>query len=303
MSAEDSLDGVIVVDKESGLTSHDVVDRLRRIFGLRKVGHAGTLDPLATGVLVVCVGRATRIVRFLPTERKEYVAGIRLGIATDTFDAEGSPVGPVRNVRADHETVLRVCGALEGEIDQVPPMFSAVKVGGERLYKAARRGEVVNRSPRQVTIFQLDVEDYSAPYLSIRVICSPGTYIRSVAHEIGQRLGCGGHVISLRRVRDGKFALRDAREIDEIACRMRKGQIGKVILGVSEALDCLPLVRLTADQGHRFRDGQVITGVAPEAKSSVPGEVTVRVERPDGDFCGVGSLDAKGQLRPVRVFR
>ena len=297
------FDGVVVVDKDSGPTSHDVVDRLRRLFGIRKVGHAGTLDPLATGVLVVCLGRATRIIQFLPTSQKEYVVGIRLGVSTDTFDAEGRVTGPVQDVRADRAEILEVCGTLEGEIAQVPPMFSAVKVRGERLYKAARRGETVERPTRRVTIFRLRMEGYSPPDLSIRVTCSRGTYMRSLAHEIGQRLGCGGHVISLRRVRDGRFSIQDARKIVEIEDLAEHGRAAESVLGVGEALDSLPLARVTEEQSRRFRDGQRVGPVEMTSRARPTAEVLARVEGPDGDFCGVGTVIAGEELRPVRVFR
>jgi tRNA pseudouridine55 synthase len=203
------VDGVLVVDKPAGMTSHDVVALVRKRLGERRVGHAGTLDPDATGVLVLGIGRATRLLRFIEIHEKEYLANVVLGAETTTQDASGEVVAEYDASALTREDVERAAATLVGEIEQVPPMVSAVKVGGERLYRKARRGEEVEREPRRVVVHAFDVEEFtSGPRASarMRVRCSRGTYVRTLAHDLGRALGVGGHVSMLRRLRVGPFA-------------------------------------------------------------------------------------------------
>lgn len=209
--------GVVVVDKPAGVTSHDVVNMLRRRFDTKRIGHTGTLDPMATGVLVLCVGAATRIAAYVPDEPKEYVAQILLGVATDTEDTSGTVVAH-QDASAIGEACVRASIAtFRGSIEQTPPMFSAVKVAGERLYKLARRGIVTERHPRQVVIHDmqmLDFEPGTTARVGARILCSSGTYIRTLAADLGRALGVGGTLASLRRVRVGPFTLADAEPVD-----------------------------------------------------------------------------------------
>lgn len=217
---QDDLDGVVVIDKPAGMTSHDVVARLRKIFNQHRVGHTGTLDPAATGVLVVCLGRATRLVQFLQAGTKTYAARMVLGVETDSQDADGQLV---RTVAAGHIDERRLCEALtrfQGPLEQVPPMVSAIKVGGERLHHKARRGEVVEREPRKVTVYDLVLDQFEPgqhPQASFLVTCSSGTYVRTLAHDVGQELGVGGSLIALRRLANEPFVLDDAVGLDELA--------------------------------------------------------------------------------------
>lgn len=207
--------GLLVIDKPVGPTSHDVVGRVRRAAGLKRVGHAGTLDPLASGVLLVGLGPATRFLEYLVGLDKVYETTVRLGQATTTYDAEGAITTewPVDVTEAQVEATLV---AFRGSIRQRPPAFSAVKQDGQPLYKAARRGEAVETPERDVTIHALDVLDYAPPLLMLRVACSSGTYIRSLAHDLGAALGCGGHVAALRRTAIGRFTLADALPLDAL---------------------------------------------------------------------------------------
>lgn len=215
---EGAADGKILnLDKPGGWTSFDVVRAVRRSLKIKKVGHAGTLDPFATGVLLVCTGRATKRVPELMGFDKEYEAVIRLGVTTDTMDLTGKVSGTADFAHVTPELIDRVCEEFRGEIEQIPPMFSAIKIKGERLYKKARRGETVDRPPRAVTIHELEVKGYDAPFLSIRVVCSKGTYIRVLAHDIGERLGCGGHLTSLVRTRIGPYEIAEAGQVSELA--------------------------------------------------------------------------------------
>lgn len=207
--------GVLIVDKPAGMTSHDVVDRVRKIFKTRRVGHAGTLDPDATGVLVLGLGRATRLLSYAQGGPKTYFATAVLGIKTDTLDASGE-VTSEQPVNVDRARVESVSAGFVGEIDQVPPMVSAVKVDGERLYKKARRGETVERAPRRVTIYELEVLELRPPELDLRIRCSGGTYIRTLVADIGDVLDCGAHLRQLRRTEAGGFSLADAVPLDEL---------------------------------------------------------------------------------------
>lgn len=211
------MEGILNIDKPQWLSSHDVVARVRRICGTRRVGHAGTLDPLATGVLLVCVGRATRLSEYLMGQQKVYTATVRLGQTTNTYDAEGE----VTEERPfSHITSFDIEQALEtfrGSIEQIPPIYSALKVNGQPMYKLARAGKDVERKPRPVTIYELALLNWAPPNLQLRVVCSTGTYIRSLAHDIGEMLSCGGHITVLRRTAVGEFTLSDAVTLDTLA--------------------------------------------------------------------------------------
>jgi tRNA pseudouridine55 synthase len=211
------LSGVLVVDKPAGPTSHDVVDRVRAVLGEKRAGHTGTLDPFATGVLPVCVGKATRLVRFLAEGDKVYRATVRLGFATTTDDALGEPLGPLREVRADADAVRRAARGLTGALLQVPPTFSAKRVGGQRLYDLARQGLAVERAPAPVTVHSLEVLDVSGDRIDVEVRCSPGTYVRALARDLGEALGVGGHLTVLRRTRSGAFGIDVAVEWEDLA--------------------------------------------------------------------------------------
>jgi tRNA pseudouridine55 synthase len=207
------LTGVLLVDKARGMTSHDVVARVRRIFGQREVGHTGTLDPMATGLLVLMLGRATRLARFVEATEKAYEATVTLGVATTTFDAEGE-VTERAEVRAGEGEVRDALAALTGEIEQEVPAFSAVKVGGERLYAKARRGEAVEAPSRTVVIHELRLVRFEGGAADIEVVCSKGTYVRTLAVQIGERLGLPAHLSRLRRTRVGRFSVSDAAPLD-----------------------------------------------------------------------------------------
>jgi tRNA pseudouridine55 synthase len=211
------MDGVLVVDKPAGMTSHDVVDSVRRALGTKKVGHAGTLDPDATGVLLLGVGRATRFLAYAQASPKRYTALARFGAITTTQDASGE-ITEERAVAVDRSEVSAALDGFKGEIDQVPPMVSAVKVGGERLYRKARRGEDVARPARRVTIYELTLLDFEAvpPAATLDVRCSAGTYIRTLIHDLGLELGCGAFLQSLRRTEAGGFTLADAVDLAEV---------------------------------------------------------------------------------------
>ncbi len=232
------LEGVLVVDKPAGPTSHDVVQTVRRALGESRVGHTGTLDPAATGVLVLCVGRATRLVRFLQAGRKTYAARMVLGITTDSQDADGAVLRTVPAGHVDERTLCEALTRFQGRIEQVPPMVSAVKVDGERLHVKARRGEEVAREPRTVTIDDLILDTFEPgehPEASFLVTCSAGTYIRTLAHDVGEVLGVGGSLRGLRRLANAPFTSEDAHPLEHIVAA-GPAEIGGLLLDVRTAI-------------------------------------------------------------------
>lgn len=211
--SEGGLEGVLIVDKPAGMTSHDVVDRVRRLAGTRRVGHTGTLDPSATGVLVLCLGRATRLVTALQAGTKTYAAVAQLGVTTTSEDLDGEVLTRTSAAHLDEDTVCGALGAFHGEIDQVPPMVSAIRIDGERLHERARRGEVVDRPARRVVIESILLDRFTpgeTAEVGFLIACSAGTYVRSIARDLGERLGVGGALASLRRVANGPFAATEA---------------------------------------------------------------------------------------------
>jgi len=204
------MKGILLVDKPAGMTSHDVVDRIRRAARMKRVGHTGTLDPAATGLLIICLGPATRLSEHFTALEKSYEGVMRLGIETSSYDLDGEVVAEKEVPTLDAARIQAECDGFTGQISQVPPMVSAVKVAGERLYKLARKGEVVERPARQVTVREFNVLNFAAPDATVRVTCSSGTYVRSLCHDVGQRLGCGAVLASLRRTSVGRHSVASA---------------------------------------------------------------------------------------------
>jgi tRNA pseudouridine55 synthase len=290
------VDGLVVVDKPAGWTSHDVVAKLRRVFSIRRVGHAGTLDPDATGVLLVGVGRATRLLRFLTETTKVYEGGFSFGVATDTLDAAGRETArcPMPDLTA--EELAEATRRFVGEIDQVPPMVSAVKVDGRRLHELARRGEEVERTPRRVRIDSIDVESFSAgdfPAATVRVSCGSGTYIRSLADDLGATLGGCAHLAWLRRLAVGSFGIEEAHPLEEVEAR---GEA--VVLPPVEAVRHLERVSVDAGLAQGVRHGAVF----PVA-TLCPGEAQgpVAIVDPDGDLLAVYER-GRASARPLVVL-
>ncbi len=258
MSIEPEVHGVLNINKPSGITSHDVVDAVRKILGVRRVGHTGTLDPQATGVLPLCVGRATRIAQYLTQADKEYVMTLRLGVTTDTLDAAGKETGRVEEVRVRREDLLAVLPRFIGEIQQVPPLFSAKKVQGERLYRLARRGQSVERRPVTIRIHTLELLEFTPPFAGLRATCSKGTYARSLCDDIGRALGCGGHLHALNRTRSGRFGMEGILTLGELEDRVREGRLSDVLMPIDEALAHLPAVRVAPEAGPLILHGGAV---------------------------------------------
>jgi tRNA pseudouridine55 synthase len=279
------VDGVLVVDKPAGPTSHDVVDRVRRALSIRRAGHTGTLDPFATGVLPVCVGRATRLARFLAGGEKEYVATVRLGFATTTDDLTGEPVGPPVPVEVAPELLAAALDGLVGSFDQVPPAFSAKHVGGRRLYELARRGEAVPRAALPVTVHGIELVGREGDTVDIVVRCSTGTYVRALARDLGERLGTGAHLAALRRTRAGAFSLSQSVSGDSLA------GAGDRVIPLSGLLLDMPAVRVSGE-------GRRLVGHGREL-----GRADVLEGFPDRPVERVRVLDESGALIALAVPR
>jgi tRNA pseudouridine55 synthase len=248
------ISGVLNIDKPGGITSHDVVSRIRKITGQRKVGHTGTLDPMATGVLVVCIGQATRLIEYMVPGKKKYRAKVRFGVATNTYDADGEPVSrqDVSGLTPAH--LRAVLPGFAGQIEQYPPIFSAIKQGGRPLYKAARAGQQPTVDPRLITIYDLDWVEWVPPDLTIDVVCSPGTYIRSLAHDLGKSVGAGAHLAGLIRTANGPFLLEDAVSLSDLAETDWQPYLKSLDTGVSH----LPAVTLDTTQSTDVQQGRQI---------------------------------------------
>jgi tRNA pseudouridine55 synthase len=247
----DGLDGVLVVDKPAGPTSHDMVDRVRRAFGLRRVGHTGTLDPFATGVLPVCLGKATRLARFLSAGDKVYRATLRLGFATTTDDATGEPLGAPGPGRVERGAIEAALAALRGALAQVPPVYSAKQVGGWRLYELARRGETPERAAVAVVVHEIEIVEAQGELVELHVRCSPGTYVRALARDLGASLGVGAHLTALRRLRSGDFGLPGSEPGDALSPASR----AKVV-PLSALLPTMPAARVDERGRDAVRHGR-----------------------------------------------
>lgn len=287
--------GILIVDKPSGLTSHDVVGAVRRVAKTKKVGHAGTLDPTATGVLVLAIGQATRTLEYLTSHDKRYTATVRLGQSTTTYDAEGEMVGLFDRPLPPREDVEAVLGHFRGEIEQVPPIYSAIKQGGQPLYAKARRGETVEVAARPVIIYELTLTGWDPPDFELEIHCSKGTYIRSLAHDIGQALEVGGHLTALRRTASGSFTIEQAHTLDEIKAAST-AEVVSWLLPVGAGLEGLPTLVVTADEIVDLQMGRVLPAEG--------GAGVVRAVDEAGALVAILEWrDNKGGWQPIKVLQ
>jgi tRNA pseudouridine55 synthase len=252
------VSGVLVVDKPVGLTSHDVVQIIRRGTGIRRAGHTGTLDPRASGVLVILIGPAVRLSEFVSASDKRYQATIRLGSSTDTYDAEGEITDTFPLEDLTEENFGQILQQFVGEIEQVPPPYSAVKVQGRKAYEMARKGEEVELEPRIINVYTLEVLEWAPPEVVIDVYCSSGTYVRSLANDLGKALGVGAHLIGLRRTKSGRFTLRDAVPLRRLREAFDAGEWYRYLIPAAEALADWPMIELDADEVELVRHGHRI---------------------------------------------
>ena len=295
------LSGIVNIDKPPGMTSHDVVDVVRRVAGQRKVGHAGTLDPMATGVLLVCLGQATRVSEYLMTGRKRYRATITLGMTTNTYDADGEIVGSGGKADFGRSEIEAALSRFVGRIEQVPPMYSAVKQDGQPLYRLARQGKTVERKPRPVEIDAIELLDWSPPSLLVEVACSPGTYLRSLAHDLGQQLGSGAYLAALVRLSSGRFTLEEAVSLPRLEEAFQHGQEDRYLLPLDEAFLDWPAMVVGEQDARRLVHGQAIQGEPPGGELGPL--FLYRAYSLGGDFLAIlEHHDASGQWYPKKVF-
>jgi tRNA pseudouridine55 synthase len=287
------MNGILLVDKPRDWTSFDVAAKLKGLCGTRRVGHSGTLDPMATGLLVVFLGRATRAVQFAEADGKTYLAALRLGVTTDTQDTSGTVLAE-HKVDITNEQLDGALARFRGEIAQVPPMYSALKVNGRKLCDLARKGREVTRAPRPVTISELTrCGTDAAGDILLRVSCSKGTYIRTLCHDVGAALGCGGAMSALRRVRAGAFSVDDAHPLEEILAAAEAGRAEELLLPVETLFAACPALTLSPAQERALRNGVRWTCPLPEQ--------TYRLYGADGAFLAIGA-PAEGEMRAIKSF-
>lgn len=284
------FDGALVVDKPQGKTSHDIVDAIRHLAGFRQVGHLGTLDPLATGVLVLLLGRATRLVQFYSGRRKRYTAGFRFGFSTDSYDSDGEAQGPESNPSLDAATLERFAAERIGRFAQMPPIFSAKKINGRPAYELARKKKEVQLKPVEVELFEFKLTGVAGSIARFVVECSSGTYIRSLAHEMGQKLGCGAHLAEICRTAVGEFSLQQTWKLDDLAEAARAGKFKQCLIPLENLLPNFPSANVLPVVERRVRHGARFNVTVSQVQ---PG----RSENPPGSTM---ELDA-GELRPPRL--
>ena len=292
------VSGILLVDKPAGETSNRTLQKVRRLYAASKAGHTGTLDPMATGMLPVCFGPATRVSGLMLESSKQYRVTARFGTATDTGDASGKTVATAQPDEPTRDKLATALSGLRGRIEQVPPMYSALKHQGKRLYELARAGEEVERKPRAVEIFELELEQLCWPELVLRVFCSKGTYIRTLVADLAASLGSVAHVAALRRLAVGPFAEEQMISWDRLEAAAESGlpALDRLLLGIDAALMDRPAVTVSESDAGSLINGQHIrlAAGAPEA--------SVRVYGPGERFIGLGNLSASGELRPARIF-
>lgn len=288
------MNGILLIDKPSDWTSSDVVAKLRGVLHEKRIGHAGTLDPLATGLLVLFVGRATRACSFAEAEDKEYRASLRLGLATDTQDVTGRVLRESDAAFVTEDALRAVLGDFEGELAQIPPMYSAIKQGGKKLYEIARRGGEVERKPRPITVWHLALAGRDGGDWLLDIRCSKGTYVRTLCHDIGERLGCGGCMSALRRVRSGAFSVEQAHTLGEVVAAAKEGRAEELLLPLDGLFAAHPALTVGAEAERRIRCGN---------DAALPGtpDGVWRVYGENGAFLALGQTGA-GVLTTIKSF-
>lgn len=294
------MHGIVVLDKALGGSSNHALQQVKRLFDANKAGHTGALDPLATGVLPLCLGEATKVSQFLLDSDKAYRARIKLGVRTDTADSEGEVIATADAGAVTEAQIKSALTQFEGDIEQVPPMYSALKRDGQPLYKLAREGKTVEREPRAITVYSIELADFDpqSQELEIEVDCSKGTYIRTIADDLGQIIGCGAHIIALRRLKAGAFTLADSQSLEELEAAKQAGgftAIDAMLMPMDKAIDTLPAVHLPAYTAQFLKQGQAVQVNKP------PADGLLRLYE-DEEFVGIGIIDDDGKVAPKRLI-
>ena len=291
-----NLHGILLLDKRSGISSNRALQEVRRLFDANKAGHTGSLDPLATGLLPVCFGEATKLSSFLLDDDKRYQVVVQLGVITDTADADGQVLETKSVPEISADNISSCLAKNTGRIEQIPPMYSALKHQGRRLYELAREGQYIERKPRSITIYDIKCQDYANELMTLVVSCSKGTYIRSLAEDIGRELGCGAFVKELRRLNVGKFSLSNAWTLDQLQALDDDEKLLKCLLPVDTALTAWPKILLNATQAGKIRHGQTIE----MTEQLNQGMVRIYTEQ---NILGIGEFIEQGRLVPKRLFQ
>lgn len=297
-TAPSNLNGILVIDKPAGWTSHDVVAKARGITYQRRIGHTGTLDPMATGVLVLCLGQATRLVEYMTRHDKRYEGEITLGVTTDTDDAEGDELGRAPVPEVSDRDLRRIEAAFTGSLLQRPPAYSAIKIDGQRSYARARAGERVDLPERPVTVTRLHLELAAPTRLRIEAHCGPGTYIRSIARDIGELFGCGAHLSGLRRTAVGGFSLRDSLTLEDLATAVSDDTLQDLLLQPDEGVGDLQAAIVGTSQAALLRHGAVVS----TTDSAFVAAAVARIYDSAGSFTGMGSVLETGHVRALKLL-
>lgn len=293
-----SIDGIVVLDKAIGISSNRALQEVKRVFDAQKAGHTGSLDPLATGVLPLCLGEATKVSQFLLDSDKKYRARLKLGVRTDSGDSEGIEIDRQVDFQVTEQQVGDALAAFRGEIEQVPPMHSALKVNGVPLYKMARKGESIEREPRRITVYSIELTAFEEDELELEIACSKGTYIRTIADDLGQALGCGAHIIALRRTQAGAFTEADCVTTEALQEEREQGGLDAIdarLIAMDKAIADLPEVVLPSITASFIKNGQ------PVLVRHLPAEGLVRLYEEE-QFIGIGSIDDDGKVAPRRLI-
>jgi tRNA pseudouridine55 synthase len=290
-----NIHGILLLDKRLGFSSNRALQEVRRLYNANKAGHTGSLDPMASGLLPLCFGEATKVSAMMLDDDKRYQVVVKLGVMTDTGDSEGKIIAEKSVPDLSLDEIEACLHSFTGEIDQVPPMYSALKHNGRKLYELAREGKTIERKARRITIYELKLLDVTADSLTLDVLCSKGTYIRSLAEDIGHKFGCGGTVLQLRRTQSGKFKIEDSLSIEELQ-KMNVNELMECLIGVDEPLNEIPEISLSISQAVLIRHGQQlqIDGIAP-----ISGMVRMYSEHV---FLGLGEMLLDGKLIPKKIF-
>jgi len=284
------MDGLLIINKPKGWTSHDVVAKLRKTLSIQKIGHTGTLDPDATGVLCACIGKATRLIEYTSEDEKEYRVIMRLGLTTDTLDAAGKVIKETKDFSVAREVIEEAFTKFTGRISQIPPMYSAVKVGGTPLYRLARQGKEIPRAPREVFIREIRLLEYSGEFVKFDVLCSRGTYVRTLCADIGDHLGVGAHTYSLERLRSGVFTIEDALSIEDVERLHKAGMLSARVIGTDQMVAWMPSVRVKGLWEEGVRHGR---GLTSESISGIEGNFhrgdKVRLTGSQGELLSIGT--------------
>ena len=297
-----SPDGILVLDKPAGISSMEAVRRIKRASGIRRVGHGGTLDPMATGVIPICLGRATRLMEYMLDSSKEYIGEVHLGISTDSYDAEGEITGRSDPSGVEREDIEDVLNSFLGQIEQVPPMFSALKRKGKRLYELARQGIEVEREPRSMTVHSIRLAGWKPPVATVHIECSRGFYMRSLAHDIGVQLGCGAHLESLTRLRTGRFRIADAVSIETAQRSFEEGSWPELLVSLDSVLGDLRAIIVGEREQAGIQNGRPVP--LSEDDSTPRLDEQFRAYSLEGEFLAIMRFDASDRCwRPDKVFK